>query len=75
MGLRLTHKNALWVAVGKFWVVWVRRGLVRGKKYPQSVRRTPLAIRGGPHRPPKGRDGDAFARPSPDWPTKTDLAK
>ena len=41
MGLRLTHKNALWVAVGKFWVVWVRRGLVRGKKYPQSVRRTP----------------------------------
>ena len=32
MGLRLTHKNALWVAVGKFWVVWVRCGLVYGKK-------------------------------------------
>jgi len=43
-------------------------GVVLGRLGNPSPRRPSLAIRGGPHRPPKGRDGDAFARPSPDWP-------
>ena len=40
-------------------------GVVLGRLGNPSPRRPSLAIRGGPHRPPKGRDGDAFARPSP----------
>ena len=47
--------------VGGCWGCWG----VLGRLGNPSPRRPSLAIRGGPHRPLKGRDGDAFARPSP----------
>ena len=50
--------------VGGCWGCWG----VLGRLGNPSPRRPSLAIRGGPHRPPKGRGGPPSPGPPPDWP-------